>query len=151
MHHLWLSGHEILKPERYFIMRKLKVIRLRDEYRLVAPNGEGVRCGDYAELLQAAVKTVFTDKELTVYDQSMLIDELRDEEPAKFAAAIASIPELRGYVVEEMTTVFCEMTGEPIHGKQRFYELAAEENRLATEEFEAKYGPDADEDEVEDD
>ena len=132
-------------------MRELKVIRLRNQYRLMAPNGEVVRCGGYAELLQAAVKAVFADKELTVYDQDMLIDELRDDQPAKFIAAIASIPELRGYVAEETTTVFCEMTGEPIHGKQRFYELATEENRLAAEEFDAKYGPDADEDEVGDD
>lgn len=129
-------------------MRELKVIRLRNKYLLNGSDGEPIKCGDYTDFVQAAVKAVLPDKAITVREQDMLVDQLCGEEPILFATAIASIPELKGFSLEEATTVFCEITGEPIRGKERFYELAAKENRLATEEFEAKYGPDADEDDV---
>ena len=129
-------------------MKELEVIRLRDMYQLNNSDGEAVLCSDYAELLQKTVKAVLPDKDLTVREQDMLVDQLKREEAMVFEKAIADIPELSGFALEEITKIFCEITGEPIRGKERFDELAAEANRRSREAFEAKYGPDADEDDV---
>lgn len=129
-------------------MKELEVIRPRDMYQLKNSDGEAVLCSDYEELLQKTVKAVLPGKDLTVREQDMLVDQLKREEAMVFEKAIADIPELSGLTLEEITKIFCEITGEPIRGKERFDELAAEANRRSREAFEAKYGPDADEDDV---
>ena len=131
-------------------MKELDMIRLRNMYQLKNSDGEVVQCSAYADLLQAAVKAALPNKDLTVHEQDMLVDQLVREETAVFEKAIADIPELECLKPEKITIIFCEMNGEPICGKKRFYELAAEENRRRREAFEAQYGPGVDEDDVAD-
>ena len=122
------------------------VIKIRDQYQLKAPEGVIIRYFDHETALVAAAKAAIPDKALSVYEDHFLVDELSKQEAIALGRAVAKIPDLNSLGMKKITKVFCEMSGEPIRGQERFRQLAAEENRRCREAFEAEYGPDADED-----
>lgn len=124
------------------------VMKIRDEYRLKAPKGAVIEYREHEADLMAAAKEAIPNKSLNVYEDHLLVDELTKQEAILLGRAVAKISGLNGLAIKKVTKTFCELNGEPIRGKERFYKLAAEENRLAREAFEAEYGPDADEDDV---
>ena len=124
----------------------MHVMKIRDKYQLKTPKGVVIDYREHEADLVAAAKAAIPDKPLNVYDDHLLVDELTRREAIAFGRAVAKIPDLNSLGLKKITKVFCELNGEPICGKERFCRLAAEENRLARETFEAEYGPDADED-----
>lgn len=126
----------------------MHVMKIRDKYRLKTPKGVVIDYRDHEAELLAAAKAAMPDKTVNVYEGYFLVDELTKQEAIAWGRAVAKIPNLKGMGLKKITKAFCELDGEPICGKERFYKLAAEENRLAREAFEAEYGPDADEDDV---
>ena len=124
------------------------VMKIRDEYQLKAPKGTAICYRKHEADLVAAAKAAIPDKTLSVYEDHLLVDELTKQEAIALGRAVARIHDLNSLGLKKVTKVFCELNGEPICGKERFYALAAEENRLTREAFEAAYGPDADEDDV---
>lgn len=124
----------------------MHVMRIRDKYQLKAPKGVTICYRDHEADLVAAAKAVIPEKSLSVYEDYFLVDELTKREAMSLGRAVARIPDLNSLGLKKVTKTFCELSGDPICGKDRFYALAAEENRLAREAFEAEYGPDADED-----
>lgn len=131
-------------------MDTLKTMRRRIVFQLQDADGKPVEHSSYEAAILAAAQTAIPGEEVTFRDKDILIDVLSKEETLALKNAIAASPELKGHMLERVNLVFCEMDGTPIHGKDRFYELVIGKNRLSREAFGAKYGPDADPDEIED-
>lgn len=128
----------------------MHAMKLRTKYQLKAPKGVEIQYREHEAALLAAGKKAIPDKAVTVNEDHLLVDELTNGEARAFGRAIAQIPDLNSLGLKNITTIFCELNGDPVCGKERFHELAAEDNRLSIAAFCAKYGPDADDDDIED-
>lgn len=131
-------------------MDTLKRMRRRIKFQLQDAAGKPVQHSGYETAILAAAQAAIPGEEVTFRDEDILIDVLSKEDNFALEKAVADSPELNGLKLERVNLVFCEMDGVPVKGKERFYELAIEENRLSREEFEAKYGPNADPAEIDD-
>lgn len=123
-------------------------MKLRTKYELKAPKGAEIQYREHETALLAAGKKAIPDKAVTVNEDHLLVDELTNGEVRAFGRAIAKIPDLNSLGLKKLTTIFCELNGDPVCGKDRFYELAVEDYHLSIAEFCAKYGPDADENDI---
>lgn len=127
----------------------MKTMKLRTMYQLKASQDAAIHCRDYAAAILAAAQAAIPTKALDVLDDSIFVDRLTDDEVVALEKAISNIPDLNAQGLLELDTFFCNLDGKAVGGDE-FYKLAAEENRLAREAFDAKYGPDFDEDEIND-
>ena len=121
-------------------------MKLRTKYELKAPKGAEIQYREHEAALLAAGKKAIPDKAVTVCEDHLLVDELTNGEVRALGRAIAQIPGLNSLGLKNVATVFCDLTGEPVCGKEHFRKLAAEDNRLAREAFETEDGSDADDD-----
>ena len=121
-------------------------MKLRTKYELNAPKGVEIQYREHEAALLAAGKKAIPDKAVTVCEDHLLVDELTNGEARSLGRAIAQIPGLNSLGLKNVATIFCDLAGEPVCGKEHFRELAAEDNRLLREAFEAEYGSDADDD-----
>ena len=131
-------------------MDTLQTMKRRLMYILKDRKGNPVKHHDYKTAILTAAKAVIPGKEVSFRNDDFLIDWMTKEEKMALEKAVTDIPELNGLELENYNIVFCELDGVPVKGKERFYQLAAEENRLTSEAFYAKYGPDANEDDIDD-
>lgn len=126
----------------------MHAMKLRTKYQLKAPKGAEIQYREHEAALLDAGKKAIPDKAVTVNEDHLLVDELTNGEARAFGRTIAKIPDLNSLGLKKLTTIFCELNGDPVCGKERFQVLAAEDNRLSIADFCAKYGSDADEDDI---
>lgn len=125
-----------------------QVMRRRLMYRLEDSNGNHVPHQGYETAILETVRHAVPSKEVSFREEDILIDLLTKDERLALETAVSANPELSNRKLKNFNMIFCEMNGAPVKGKARFWELANEQNRLTSAAFEAKYGPDADEDDV---
>ena len=127
-------------------MRKGKFIRVLQKCELHNEKGVAVQLQGYTSAIKEAVQEAIPDWGVTVYDDHIIFDNAGSKGFKMIKEAMAKHPTLSGLSLSHVTVMFCDADGNPIGGKERFYELATAENQALTEEFEAMYGPNADED-----
>ena len=127
-------------------MRKGKFIRVLEKCELRNEKGVAVQLQDYASAIKEAVQEAIPDWGVEVYDDHIIFDNAGSEGFNLIKEAFSKHHALANLNLTHITILFCDTDGNPICGRERFYELAAAENQTLTEEFEAMYGPDADED-----
>lgn len=143
------TAQERVAMEFYFMKgdSNMKTMKFRTMYQLKASQGAVIPCSDYATAILAAAQTAIPTKAIDVFDDSILVDMLTGDEVVALEKAISDIPGMNAQGLLELYTAVCDLDGKEVDEDQ-FYKLAAEENRLAREAFDAKYGPDFDEDDV---
>jgi len=118
----------------------MHTMRIRTKYQLKAPEGVEIQYRDHEAALLAAGKKAIPDKAVTVCEDHLLVDELSGNEVRAFGRVVAKIAGLNSLGLTKISTVFCELNGEPIHSKDRLYELAAEDDRWSEAAYCAKHG-----------
>lgn len=127
-------------------MRKGKFIRVLQKRELHNENGVAMQSQDYTSAIKEAFQEAIPGWGVDVYDDHIIFDNASSKGFQMIKETMAKHPTLSGLSLSHVTVMFCDTDGNPICGKECFYELAAAENQALTGEFEAMYGPDADED-----
>ena len=110
-------------------MRKGKFIRVLEKCELRNEKGVAVQLQDYASAIKEAVQEAIPDWGVEVYDDHIIFDNAGSEGFNLIKEAFAKHHALANLNLTHITILFCDTDGNPICGRERFYELAAAENQ----------------------